>query len=189
MGVDGKVNLPPPHRKKLLDFCIYAKGVDNEYGGTATVTLNEYELASQLAKESESSLQKRGLSTSEIKEIKNYKEVYRKHIESLNLLDDNALLANGYTMEQVKIIRNFGGSESEMQRLGATLSLSASTSNFSFDGDYTRGKLSYSWSWNSVPAFKLKDMVAVSWNGWAVTSKSSNVKYYNVNTGAYYTQE
>lgn len=74
-----------------------------------------------------------------------------------------------------------------MRRLGATLTLSATAKDFSYDGNYSRGTLSYSWSWGSVPAFKMQDMIAVSWNNWAVTSNSSSVNYYNVNSGAYYT--
>lgn len=151
------------------------------------ITLNEYELAEQLAAQTPETLSEEGFDSDEIASIKNYKEVYREHISSLNTLSDDALSENGYSREQISIIRSFDGSEAEMRRLGATLTLSATAKDFSYDGNYSHGTLSYSWSWGSVPAFKMQDMIAASWNNWAVTSNSSSVNYYNVNTGAYYT--
>lgn len=153
-----------------------------------SITMNEYELVKQLAGESISSLQEKNFDSAEISDIKNYKNVFNKHISNLNTLSDNALIANGYSKSQINIIRNFHGTDAELRRLGATLTLSASTHNFKFDGNYTTGKLTYSWKWNSIPAFKMKDMIAASWNNWATTNNSSNIKYYNVNTGAYHTQ-
>lgn len=173
----------------VMLFTISIPTFAEENASHSTITINEYELAERLASETPATLSEKGFDSNEIAEIKNYKEIYRNHIKNLNTLNDDVLLSNGYTNDQISIIRSFTGSDEEMRRLGATLNLNASPSNFRFDGTYTRGTLNYSWSWASIPAFKMQDMVAVSWNNWAVTSNSSNVKYYNVNTGAYYTSQ
>lgn len=172
-----------------LSMSVFANEYDNENNRSYTTTINEYDMIVQLAKESEISLRNKGVDDTEILRIKNYKETYDNHIRYLNMLDDKALMSNGYTSDQIKLIRNFNGSDADMRALSATLSLTTSTNTFNYDGDYTRGKLSYSWNWSSVPAFKMKDMVAVSWNDWIVTNNSSTVKYYGINSGAYYTQE
>lgn len=73
--------------------------------------------------------------------------------------------------------------------MAATLYLGASTANFKYDGNYTTGRLAYTWSWSGVPVFKMQDAVAASWNDWAVTSQSSSVNYYVVNTGSFYSTQ
>jgi len=151
------------------------------------IVVNEYDLAKQLANKSVKTLSQNGYSTNEIRDIKNYQDVYCEHIEKLNTLNDEALLENGYSEDQIEIIRNFKGTDAEMARLGATLTLTAEPQNFTYkNGDLTTGKITYSWEWNSVPAFKMQDMVAVSWNDWVVTNDKSTVKYYNTNTGKLY---
>ena len=50
------------------------------------ITLNEYELAEQLAAQTPETLSEEGFDSDEIASIKNYKEVYREHISSLNTL-------------------------------------------------------------------------------------------------------
>ena len=154
------------------------------------VTLNEFELAKQLAEESVSTLNAKGYSFVEIENIKNYQDVYHSHIKELNMLSDSSLKNNGYSQEQIIIIRNFTGTDTEMTRLGATLTLNSVPVSFKYTtGGLTTGKLTYNWRWTGVPAFKMQDMVAVSWNNWDVIGNSSYVDYYNVNTGAYNTSQ
>lgn len=172
-----------------MSVTVFAHTASSTNHQETSLTLNEYELAEQLAAQTPEILSENGFDSSEIASIKNYKEVYREHIAYLNTLSNDALIKNGYTNEQISIIRSFSGSETEMRRLGGTLTLTATPGTFSYDGDYSRGTLSYSWNWKNIPAFKMQDMVAASWNNWAVTNNTSSVKYYNVNTGAYYTTQ
>lgn len=169
----------------LFTVCFVAFADNN----SVTVSLNEYELAERLAMQTPATLAGEGFDSAEIANLKNYKNIYRNHIKSLNELSDEALQKNGYTKSQIDLIRSFTGSEAEMRRLGATMTLTVSTSNFRYDGDYSVGTLKYNWTWQSVPAFKMTDMLAASWNGWAVTANSSSIKYYKVTTGEYYTQK
>lgn len=173
----------------LISTTAFAQGYQSS-SLSQKVTLNEYELAKQLAEESVSTLNAKGYNSVEINNIKNYQDVYRNHIEELNMLNDSALKNNGYSQEQISIIRNFTGTDTEMTRLGATLTLNSVPASFKYTtGGLTTGKLTYNWYWTGIPAFKMQDMVAVSWNNWDVVSNSSYVDYYNVNTGAYHTSQ
>ena len=150
------------------------------------ITLNEYEIMEQLSKESDEGLISLGYSSTDVSKIKDYKEVFRSHIEELCNLSDNALINNGYTKEQIYIIRNFSGTEDEMRAVAASVSVSASVTSHYYDGNYTYAKLVYSWLWSGVPAFKSFDVIGASWNDWFITSKSLTVKYYDKDTGAYH---
>lgn len=157
---------------------------------TVKVTLNEYELAKKLAAESSSTLATKGFTSREIDNIVNYQEVYRKHIQKLNTLNETTLANNGYSQKQINMIRNFTGSDIEMARLGAELTISSKPHSFHYtEGDLTTGRLTYRWSWNGIPCFKMEDMVAVSWNDWNVVRDTSFVNYYGVNTADFYKSE
>lgn len=169
----------------LFTACLVAFAQDN----SVTIYINEYELAERMAMQTPATLASEGFDSAEIATLKNYKNIYRNHIASLNELSDEALQKNGYSKSQIELIRSFTGSEQEMRRLGATMTLTATTSNFRYNGNYTVGTLKYNWAWQSVPVFKMTDMLAVSWNNWTVTANSSAIKYYKVTTGEYYTQK
>ncbi|WP_295582944.1 hypothetical protein [uncultured Oscillibacter sp.] len=150
--------------------------------------INEYEALKQLATTSPSALMANGYTNEEISSIQNYQELYRDHIRFLQSLDSTALSKHGYTPSQINLIKNFTGTDAEMRAIGSKVTISASTSNFSWTaGSRTTGRLRYTWEWDGVPAFKNNDVLAVSWNDWNVTYNTSQVKYYNVNTGDYYT--
>lgn len=154
------------------------------------VVINEYDALKELSAQSPATLSADGYTPSEINSIQNYQTIYREHIYNLQPLSDDALLKNGYTTEQLNIIRNFTGSDSEMARLGAELTLYSTPTMFKYtSGGRTTGRLAYNWYWTGVPAIKMRDMVAATWNDWFVTANSSYVSYYAVNTGSYYTQE
>lgn len=169
-----------------LGMATTALAEDGSFIDKETAIINEYELVKELAEYTTETLAESGFDSKQIAQIKNYKDVYQEEITSLNTLSDDVLKKNGYSEEQISTIRSFSGSEEEMSALSATLTLDVFTSAFRFDGTYTRGTLFYSWSWQSIPFFKMQDMVAVSWNDWIVTNEYSVVNYYNVNTGASY---
>lgn len=145
--------------------------------------VNEFEAMEELAELPVAELADIGYEDQEIEQIKNYKDIYIEHVENLNTKSDGALKAFGYSDEQIRIIRNFNGTDAELRAVGSEVKISASGS-LTYDGDYTNGKLYYHWSWDGVPAFKMKDEIAISWNDWECVSDEGEVYYYNVNTGA-----
>ena len=172
----------------MLSVCFYAGEVEaSEYEkiNLSSVNANEYLTMKELANSSDIKLISEGYTENEIKEIRDYKNIYEKHIRDLSNLDESVLKAHGYSSAQINDIKNFNGSESQMIRAAASCNINASHSNFTaLDGDLTRGKVTFSWVWTGVPAYKLTDIVAFTWNSWVVSSYGSTVGYYNVNTGA-----
>lgn len=150
------------------------------------VITNEYIAISELAKQNVDSLRLMGYDEREINDIQNYKEVFVNQINELSEFDKETLKEFGYSDTQINTIMNFDGTEAEIMRASATVTLTVSA-NLTYDGDYTTGHFNYSWKWNGMPAFKMQDMVAVSWNSWPVTKEGATISYYNMNTAKYYT--
>ncbi len=153
------------------------------------VVINEYELVKELSLKSQSELSDMGYSAKDISEIRDFHQKYVAHLNGLKKLDNSTLASLGYTLDQIEVLKNFDGSEEQAAFLGANCIIYSTPTLFNYDGNYTRGRLSYNWNWTGVPAFKMQDAVAVSWNNWVVESNTSYVSYYNVNTGIYYTQD
>lgn len=166
----------------------YADGqpIESSSNTVTSVSLNEFELVRDFSHKSTAELAAIGYSTEEIEQIHNYRQAYAEHVEQLNQLEDDVLLHHGYTLDQISDIRNFTGDEAQMARIGATLTISTSTVQFNYDGNYSRGILAYTWKWNGVPEFKLYDMVSVSWNDWVVENNRSVVDYFYVSSGQAY---
>lgn len=152
-----------------------------------TVSYNEFDLVKELSQKTSDVLRANGFSASEVADIQNYQESFSQHIDMLDTLSDEVLSAHGYTQDQIEKIRTFDGSEAEMRAIASTVTISAFPVNFEYDGEYSRGRLGYSWSWTGVPNFKMIDLVAVSWNSWAIEYQMSDISYYGVDTGEAYT--
>lgn len=152
----------------------------------SVVSYNEFDLVKELAQKTPYELECEGYTLNEIMDIKNYQENFADHIDMLNTLPDEVLTLHGYTQSQINMIRNFDGSEAEMQLLAASVKINAVTAYFTFDGNYTTGRLAYTWEWIGVPNFKMRDIIAFSWNTWTVTENMSEISYYHINTGDAY---
>ena len=170
-------------------FAAEYNSFDPSLGGFSqiTVTYNEFDLAKELSQKAYATYQSNEYSASELSDIQNYQESFSQHINMLNTLPDETLTAHGYTQDQIVKIRTFNGSEAEMRAIASTVTISATTANFTYDGNYSRGRLAYSWEWTGVPNFKMIDLIAVSWNDWIVEYEMSEISYYGVHTGETYT--
>ena len=143
-----------------------------------------------MAEESSAVLAEKGFSSAEISKIQNYKQTYSDHITSLQDLPIEVLARHGYTTKQIAAIKNFNGSEAQMVLAAASLDIYATPISFTYTpGGRTTGRLAYGWNWTGIPAIKMCDMVAASWNSWILTSQGSSVGYFSVNTGTPYTSE
>ena len=80
--------------------------------------------------------------------------------------------------------------ESELLRIGGTLTLSSTPVNFKHEKEQrTTGRIDYEWYWTGIPAYKLNDVVAISWNDWAIIDEYAYVSYVGLNTGTFYTSK
>lgn len=173
-----------------LPATAFATDTPTDNANIRQASINEYEALKALAEESVTVLSERGFSSSEISKIQNYKQTYSDHITSLQTLPIDVLAKHGYTAEQISAIKNFNGSEAQMSLAAASLDIYATTVSFKYTpGGRTTGRLAYGWNWTGVPVIKMRDMVAVSWNNWVLTSQGSSVGYFGVNTGDPYTSE
>ncbi len=156
-----------------------------------TTVSKEYSVMKELAKESEAQLEREGFTKAEITEIKDYRQRYIEHIEKLDELDDEVLYDFGYSEEQIEMIRDFKGSEAELYALSATLSLRVRIATFEYDKSqplesrYTKGTFEFGWEWDGKPLAQSNDIVAVGWNGWSITSRSSSIRYFDMTSHAY----
>ena len=172
-------------------YCAFANDNATKPNGFTNqhVSINEYEAIKQLSNKSTDDLEKSGYSSEDITKIRNYKQVFNSHILMLQELSEEVLTKHGYSKEQINVINNFTGSDEQMSIASASIYIYATTALFEYPNstDRTSGRLAYGWSWSGVPAFKLTDIVAASWNSWNLTGQSAYVSYYGVNSGTYYT--
>lgn len=151
---------------------------------SSKVEISEYDEMETLSKLSEVQLKGAGYTTSEIVEIQLFQQLYDKHIYSLKEMSSSSLAANGYTEEQIKAIHSYDGTKAKARLASAKVQFTtAKVDSLSYSKNYTRGKVSYSWKWTGIPAFKMKDIVAISWNNWELTDDYGTVTYYKKSTG------
>lgn len=83
-----------------------------------TEETNEYVLYKELKEKSKEDLEALGLSEESIADLKDLD--YAEELIKRSKLDDNELKSMGYTKKQIKMLRNFKGTESEIIALAAT---------------------------------------------------------------------
>ena len=91
----------------------------SEGGSARSYTISEYDVLSELSEKTEGELKTAGYDDSEIRDIKNYQEVYDEQIRTLSLLEEDVLKSFNYTDEQIDTIKNYQGTEAEMARASA----------------------------------------------------------------------
>ena len=144
---------------------------------------NEFEAMEAMSQIPIEELIETGYDEMDIAQIQNYKQRYIDHVKDLDSKTDDVLKAVGYTDEQIEIIRNFHGTDSELRAIGSKVNITARGS-LSHDGQYTKGTVYYSWEWSGIPSFKMKDEIAISWNDWECLNDNGVVYYYDKITGA-----
>ncbi|RYD06140.1 hypothetical protein N752_05690 [Desulforamulus aquiferis] len=150
--------------------------------------INEYQKLKDLKAKTDEELEEIGLSTKEIEEIK--KLDYAKELQKRAKLDKKLLKNLGYSDEQVSMLKNFQGTESEIVALAATLTISASKNEWSYDSstNTTYFRVGFSWKWSSCPVIKMTDIVAAGWSpemyqdtSW--NSTNHRVTYFDADSG------
>lgn len=142
--------------------------------------VNEYEAILQLQKCSLNELSKNGYSDSEIKIIKNADDLFDNHIALLATLSDDRLATAGYTSEQIAAIKSYdakNATESDKVRLSANCVTKSSIDNYT---GYT-GRVTSTFKWTGIPAFKMTDVLITTWNNWELKGKTANIKYTHIN--------
>lgn len=166
----------------LLVFCnTFAYAESNEPNKEVTkVTINEYLMLKELKNKPNLELQKMGFSSQEIEKIRKFD--YAEELYNRSKLDDSTLKNLGYTDEQIKMLRNFSGTEEEIIALAATLSINASTVDYYYveesNRTYYRGR--FDWEWSSAPVVLIKDIIGIAWSEGMYLETSPSLTYHTV---------
>lgn len=129
---------------------------NNEY------SISEYELVKQLESKSNSELKRIGYDNDEIAQIRNYDELFKKNIEEIKGIDEDVLKNDfEYTDEQIDIIQNFNGSESQMAKASATVNVKATKNSSSSTSKLSKLNVKIRFVWSGIPAVQFKDSFAM----------------------------
>lgn len=142
------------------------------------VIVNEYDYIKKLKSLNDTELKKYNVKEADIKKIKEFD--MKKEIEKRRVLSDKELMFKGYSKEQIEILRNFDGSESQIYALSATLTLSAVPTSYSVGTNPTYVDIGFYWSWSQEPVFLATDGIGAAWNGGLVVNDSHTKTYFQV---------
>lgn len=148
----------------------------NSIDKNTKVVINEYLRIKEMKQLNNDTLKKMGLSDSSIEELKklDYKEELRKRSK----LSDKNLIGMGYTQSQIKLLKNYDGSEA------STMALSASAYIYSHivSAISTRFVVGFTWSWTCCPAMLESDVIGVAWQATSPQGYTMNVAYNSNNS-------
>jgi len=162
----------------MMLFSLTATAFAVEPAVERTVT-NEYEAMLLLQESSPSELSEQGYTESEINIIQNADNLFDEHIALLATLPDASLANAGYTDKQIAGIKSYSA---DTATVNDKVRLSAQCETTSYIDNYTgtTGRVTSSFVWNGIPAFKMKDILITAWNNWQITGKTANIKYTHI---------
>lgn len=137
----------------------------------------------ELSKKDNSTLKLNGYNQTELNIIKNIEEEYPKHLKKYKDLPKEDLKKMGYTDDQIKLLRNYKGTEKETILLAATLHSKLTNRGIEYSNteDKTNAKFRYRFDWHGVPLIKRQDIVALTWNDWnLIKSEEFALRYHHV---------
>lgn len=138
----------------------------------STIKITEYEMLQQLQGQSDEALKEKGLTATEIKEIKNFN--YFDALKKRAAIKNNKELEGmGYSENDIEILKDPNSSESELIALSATVTFSVWEYGHFLQSALSEVYLETDWSWDIWPTFGSTDIVAICW---------SNNLYCNTNT-------
>jgi len=140
---------------------------------------NEYDMYKSFMKKSDETLKNEGYSDTEIKSMKSQDYVSRltKKVEKCNKLDEGTLRKLGYSKEQIKMIREYNGSEEQVYALSASLWLSTYVLSYSKSSSYSQVTCRTDFTWTSCPVWLETDIVAATWSEGLYAETSSSYTY------------
>lgn len=150
--------------------------------------INEYNLLSMIAENDESVLLENGYSLEEINQIKNYEDLFQKHILNINeTYSDQELTELGYTENDIELIRNYDFSTRTNEQLAANCSLKVyNTTAYKYNSskNMTNVTIKYEFNWTRLPTITLTDQFGLGWNNSSLGATGNGrsnviVSYYN----------
>jgi len=180
----------------LLVNMSFANGVSaapvKEQGTLLSKTVvNEYDKFKEIQSKSDEELLKKGYSNEDLKAIRSidYKDELKKRVDKEAKLDKDTLKAMGYTEDQIHVIYNYTGEESQVYALSAELWLSTYVLSYSKSSSLSQASLRTDWTWTQRPVWLETDILAAIWSeGMYVQSGSQTfgkANYYYIDYGTF----
>lgn len=148
-----------------------------------TLMLNEYDFFIEFEKTPESSLKSLGYDQETIERYKNFRTLYDEHVKFLSGFSSEELNNKGYSNEQIEIIKNYTGTDEEIEMLAASayVDLDIDYCEYSLSSRRTTSRLYLSFVWTTLPIIKMNDFIAIGWGEpWSIGGHAANIKYENI---------
>ncbi|WP_088225406.1 hypothetical protein [Desulfosporosinus sp. FKB] len=128
--------------------------------------INEYDKYKELINTNDDTLLSEGYSKEEVNKLRSvdYKGLLKARVEKNAKLSDNDLIKKGYTSNQISQIRNYKGTEDQMQALSASLYLSTYNTYHINSPSKSEADFRTDWTWTSPPIFERDDLWAATWS-------------------------
>jgi hypothetical protein len=139
-----------------------------------------------LNENSDAELLQSGYTEEDIDTIRNHEALLIERVEELAELDEETLSNMGYSPEQIDIINNFDGIDTQLQALGGTLSftLDADSMYYTSSTNKAHARLTVTFEWITQPLIKFTDIIGIAWNGpMNRTAQTASVQYVHMSSG------
>ena len=175
----------------VLLFCgntSYAEIENSQSGSEKVFYVNEYDYINSLKNADFSQLKNLNLSQLEISKIKSID--YKSELLKRKELDNQTLISMGYNENEIKILKNFTGSEAEIQALTGELYCTSKKDHHYYNSSNNTTYAGYTmkYIWTKTPIMQFSDIIAASWSeGFLVNKTSSKVSLtYKLRDGGYF---
>ena len=175
-------------------FCLstsYAKIENSQNKSEKVLIINEYDYINSIKNANYIQLKNLNLSQIDISKIKSID--YKAEILKRKQLDNQILTSMGYSENEIKILKNFSGSEAEMQALAGELYYTSKKDHHYYNSSNKTTYAGYTmrFTWTKTPIMQFSDIIAASWSeGFLVNKTSSKVLLtYKLRDGSYYNKK
>lgn len=166
----------------ILILCLVIGGTVNVFADKSIMNkeyrLNEYEYINELKQQSDATLRGYGYTKQEIEEIRNID--YVQILKERSKLEANILRNMGYSDEQITLLKDFKGSEEEINLLSSNCTISVRGDNIYYKDGFSYFEYKFSWRWSSMPAVQYKDIIGIGWSDGFLFHNNDGYSYHIV---------
>jgi hypothetical protein len=138
---------------------VYA--VDKKENKVQIITVSEYDMYKETINKTDEELLEEGYTLEQTKELR--EKDFVEELKTRSKLDEKDLKDMGYDEEQIKILKNFSGTEAELYALSAKAEIKISEVCSSKSSDVSKCKITVRWDWTHCPMWLYTDIAAVGW--------------------------
>ncbi len=173
-----------------LSISSYAENGDTKIKKhLSTIKINEYQKLKELKDQSDEELLRKGLSTSEIKEIKDFD--YAKELKKRIKAKKEDLSSMGYSNEQINMMKEITENQeltvNQLTALSANCTLSVWEYGHFYNSSLSEVYLEADFEWSSIPVFVGTDILAIAWSDGMYPQVNTQTQFETHSQAYYYT--